>query len=433
MTFFLRNSVPDGAMKWSVSIVSQGLWSGTNLIVALALVRALPMVEFGWFGVALAIKQSFIMIAVALVITPMTLLAAKIIDREEKLKFLSEFLHPVLVSLVLGCILALGLSTILAISIFPLMLFVAGGVAVEIIRRTNFILGDIKTDIFGGILTLVGTIGAMIILSGQGRLDLNSGLCLVGLVNLAWVLQGVVPMWRPPPLSEYGKIFANCWTHGRWVLASNVLGYCYAQFATFMTLGVIGPSGVAVLELGRQCVSLTQVLLQGTANLWFPKISQSSVTLSPKKFLAEVCALTVYQTSIGILLLGMVLIGLPFLLPILVPGREEAYAASIPVAWIMAAAMIGQMLWQHPSFATFALGKPEYGFFNRLIATIIVIPAGYVLTIQFGVFGAAWVRVLGEFVIFGISVMTLLRAALGPKAYEKVFNFLDARKLYSVD
>jgi O-antigen/teichoic acid export membrane protein len=200
------------------------------------------------------------------------------------------------------------------------------------------------------------------------------------------------------------------WKIGRWVLAINVLGYVFGETGKLMTLGFLGTAGVAVLELGRQIVSPANLLLQGTANLWHPRLVETAETKDKRQFMKTIWRVTLTQMCLGFLILLVIIVAAPHLIPLLVPGKEEAYKLAAPIAMILSLAMIGRLFWQHFSFGIIALGKPNLSSFMRVIAVSVMLPLGYILIKHWGLIGAAWNDVAGQAVVLVLSVLLMRKA-----------------------
>lgn len=351
------------------------------------------------------------MILSALALSPMVVIASRRIEGgKKKDALLGTIIFGFEVVSFVFIFAAAVISEFIQWPIVEFMVFLAGGLASELQRRINYIHSRIYHDLIGGAIAVMGSIGALFLIASSGSLTLSKIYLVLGLVSITWAIQSGWTYWFRPSLSFDSKGLVEIWRIGKWGLGTNLAGFVYTQASTFLTLGLIGTAGVAVLELGRQLVLPIQVFLMGTANIWQTKLARSAGKNPPYHFRSEVWQITWIQTVIGTIFLLTILTLSPYLLPWIVPGKEQVYAESQTVAWILAGAAICQLLWQHPSFGVVALGKPEYGFATRCVTSIFLLPFGYVLTKGFGVTGAAWSRVLGEFSVLTLSVIMLNRA-----------------------
>jgi len=414
-------------------ILAQGLWSGTNFVVALILIRHLSLSDFGWYGFILAIRVGFVMLSGALVISPMTVIAGRYLDQQGKRSFLSNLVLPVQMLLYLVIMIGLIYSPFSSSPIFNYLIFFTGGIMMEIQRRIHIILDQGQRDFFGGLVVFLITCGGLLTLTHLELLNLPRALAWLGITQLVWAIGTGPRYWLQLPHTMDFRNYRECWAIGRWDLGSTTFGYSYSQFMTFATLGFLGATGLAVLELGRQVVAPLQVILFGAGNIYSTRLAKKASTTTPNVLLSAIWKLTKYQTIVGIFLQLTILLTLPFLLPWLVPGKESAYSLSISVAWILGGAMVFQLLWQNPSFGLVLFGKPNYSFFTRVLVTIIIIPLGYGLTKTFGVLGAAWGRLIGEALVLFISTFMLYRAAYGPTGLNSIFHHLTGRKPHLAD
>jgi O-antigen/teichoic acid export membrane protein len=359
-----------------------------------------------------AAKQLGVMVLGALILTPLTVVVGRrgggSGESDRILRATVLLLRGVAV---VGVLLSVAVWALSGWPAVELAVFVAGGLAVELQRRVNFIVNRVRHDLIGGAVMLIGCLAGPILLAAAGALTLTRAALVVGALQVGWAVVCGWRYWAAFPRTRETRALLDLWRVGRWGLASNVAGYLYAYLGLFLTLSLIGAAGVAVLELGRQLIMPVQVLLLGTANAWHPTLARSAQNDPPRRFVREVWRFTRLQSVAGGGLLVVLLIAGPSLLPLLVPGKEAVYASSPEVAWILGGAMMCQLVWQHASFGIIALGKPEYGFLTRLITVAGLAPIGYVLTDRFAVQGAAWTVLLGEAVVLVLSVALFQRAA----------------------
>lgn len=398
--------------KWQLAIVSQGFWSGTSFLVAIYLARHLSVEEFGLFAIFMAGKLFFISILGALIITPLTVICGQTTDqvlRQHTLQAAIAVLQLVLVVLMVPILIFVlwRWSQI----VFTSSIFVLGGMTVELQRRINFIHGATHRDLVGGVWNLGGSLAVLAALRSLDLLNLSNVLISLGFIGLTWAIRSDWAQWVSVPPSNCLTVVREFWRIGRWGIGSNFLGYVYNQASTFLTLGLIGASGVATLELGRQLVAFVQIIMSGMANLWHPRLALIAKKDLPDLFVSEIWRVTRIQTVVGTVLIFISALASPYILPLVVPGKEQSYSMVPTVAWVLGCAIVFQLLWQHPSFGVIALGKPNYGFLTKVIGAGLSIPAGYILTSVFGVVGAAWSRVLAELLIFSISVLAMYRVA----------------------
>lgn len=399
------------SFQWRLAVLAQGLWSAASFLVTMYLVRSLAVHDFGMFAVGVSTRYFFLMILSALAISPMLVISSRRVVNNQKDPLLAAIVFSFEIIFFISVLISIFVGRLNGWPAVEFVIFIFGGLAVELQRRINFIHQRISQDFVGGLVSIAGTIGSLFLLQKYGFFTLANIFLVLGLVNFLWACQSGWGYWLRPSVPSEIADLNEVWKIGRWGLGTNLAGYAYTQVSTFLTLGLIGTAGVAVLELGRQFILPIQVLLVGAANLWQTKLARSAAKNSPAYFVREVWRVSWIQTLVGAGLLLVILFFLPFLIPWLVPGKEQAYAASLPVAWILSGAMICQLLWAYHSFGVVALGKPEYGFFTKSVTFLFLLPIGYLMTKEWGLIGASWSRFLGEFLVFALSVVMLRRAA----------------------
>jgi len=398
-------------VKPSIAVVTQAVWSGLSFLTALLLARYLSLEDFGWYAVGLAAKQLALMVLGALILIPVTVLSGSDKFNAQQITDLYKTVFKLMqcasiLLLITGWLIGLIFN-------FPglaFAVFIAGSLVAELHRKLNYINQNYGRDLAGGLINLVLIIAGLLAMNKFGDLSLTSVFYVFGGVNIIWAMSINRPLWYGLPKRFSAAVLLDLWRIGKWGLGSNTAGYIYSRVSTYYTLLLVGPSGVAVLELGRQMVMVVQTLTQGMANYWQPILARSALNDPLQKFLDMVWRTSINQTAIGVSIMAVMLLALPSVLPILLAGNAEGYVSSIPIAWVLAGAMFCQLLWQHPSFAVIALGKPQFGFLTRLVSAVILLPLGYFLTLNHNVMGAAWSWTLGELIILVITLIMLRKA-----------------------
>lgn len=399
-------------MNWNLllGVSSQGAWSVLSFVLTLALARYLTLHDFGWYATAVNARLFILTFVGSLLVTPLTVLSAQSKELATGPSWEATIIDVAKFTSIALILIGAAFSAGTSLPGLEFAVFAIGGVAVEIQRRLNFVHDRVRSDLAGGVLQLAGTVGTLVVIHVFGLLTLRSALAVIGFMGILWAAVCGSERWlRWPQMVDRIRL-GRIWSIGSWVLGSGLTGYGYAQTYFFLTLYIVGPVGAAILELGRQLVALAQILIVAMANMSQPKLAKSAADNSPDTFRRFVWLTARRQTLTGgILLLGLLIVT-PHMLPLLFPGKEDSYDQVITVSWILAAAAIFQLLWQHPSFAAIALGKPQYGFASRLAILVVLVPVGYFMTMGFGLYGAAWVRALAEAAYFVLAALMLNRA-----------------------
>ena len=393
--------------KILVSVASQLGWSGANFIVVILLVRQIEASEFGMFAIYLAIKRLMVMAAGALVLVPLTVISAGKPTRE-RCNHQRAISNTVLIFFAVLFMISLLIEKFVGWHITEIVVFIAGGVALEIHRRIDYIEMHLYVDFIGAIYNLFGIIMCLLLLLQMGHIKLCDVVLMMGIINLTWVIISKIRYGLSldtANLSELKKI----WSIGGWGLGSNMATYLYSQISTFYTFFIIGSTGVAVLELGRQFIAVVQPMIFGMANYFQPRLAISAKKDTKSEFSKKLWDLTIIQLIFSAVVLLAVLLASPFLLQVVVPDKLEIYQSVLPVAYIFAFAALLQIGWQQPGFAVIALGKPMYGFITKVVGAMIALPIGYMLTLQYGVTGAAMSKAVGDGLIIIISIYMLMR------------------------
>lgn len=391
--------------------LNQAIWSGMNFSITVILAMLLGIEDFGWFSMGLTLRQFGQSVLGALILTPLTVLSGEQYRDQNESFWLRVSLTKLLQILFwILVIIAIFIASIFASPAFSFVLFVVGALASDLQRRFSYIDGDLMHDLYGGIFNMIGSLLGIYLLHISDQLSYPNTFLLLGCINLLWVLIINRKIWVVPLQGIQWEKVIQMWNMGRWGLGCNMAGYICSRISTYYTLVLLGPTGVAVLELGRQLVNVVQVFILGMANYWQPKLAHLASQNTSNIYVEKVLQATGIQTTLGIIVLALVLPILPVLIPLLFPSHIDAYMSSIPIAWITSGALVFQLLWQHMSFSVVVLGKPQFSFYTRLVAAVILIPVGYLLTDKFGIQGAAWSWTLGEGIILIIIAYAFTQA-----------------------
>jgi len=224
---------------------------------------------------------------------------------------------------------------------------------------------------------------------------------------ITWSMTVNYKIWYYMPERWRLTSLDSMWNIGKWSLGSNISGYIYNRASTWLTLILLGPSSVAVLELGRQLVTVIQSFIAAMANYWQPILAKLSGKESFDVYLNKMWRITFIQSIVGAAILVIALLVMPLFIQLVVVDNLDAYIVSIPIAWCFAGAMIAQLMWQHPNYTLTVFERPAYGFYAKLVSALVALPTGYLLTFYYGVIGASLAATFGEIVVLIVVLMWL--------------------------
>ncbi len=396
---------------------TQILWSAQSFLLSLILARYLSLELFGWFAAMLAVRQFFQSILAAVVLTPLTLLVEGTQSAEDRKA--REATAIALVRLV--AVAAIGVGAILHVTLGAAVeayaIFVIGALASDLQRRLSFVHDIVHEDAVGGVVSIVLVVPTLLLPARANLLTLEAALACIGGFGLLWAVFCRPRQWLSGATQLNASHVQEMWRTGGWVLGGNMAGYVCNQVSLFLTLPIVGPAGAGVLEIGRQLVSYVQVLMLGMANVWQPLLARAA-DKEPREFRRIVWSAARHQTLIGTVVLLPALLLAPLLLPILFPNKAHVYASIETAAWILGGGTILQLLSQHPSFGLIVLRRSRDAFMIRLGTSLVVIPLGLLLTLQWSVPGAALTRLIGEGLILVLCAIGLRTIVGRPAAVE---------------
>lgn len=277
--------------------------------------------------------------------------------------------------------------------------FLIGGIAIDIQRRFLYLDERQISDLVGAIYNLVMTLMCIVVMYSLRALEFDTTYLCIGCVAMSWVFISNHKVWITSIRKIDFTALLRLWRIGRWGLASNIAGYIYSRVNTYYTLLLIGPAGVAVLELGRQMVSVAQVYLLGMANYWQPRLAKMAKSVPLQDYNKRLLKITLIQSIAGAGLLVFALAMFWWIVPRVFPSGGAEYQDSFGVALVFSGAMLCQLLYQHISFSIYAFDKAYMSFLARAVASIITLAIVFPVIDQFGLMGAAWTWTLGEIIV----------------------------------
>ncbi|WDT80451.1 MAG: hypothetical protein MPW14_01180 [Candidatus Manganitrophus sp.] len=238
------------SFQWRLAVLAQGLWSAASFLVTMYLVRSLAVHDFGMFAVGVSTRYFFLMILSALAISPMLVISSRRVVNNQKIPFWPQLFLVLRSFFFISVLISIFVGRLNGWPAVEFIIFIFGGLAVELQRRINFIHQRISQDFVGGLVSIAGTIGSLFLLQKYGFFTLANIFLVLGLVNFLWACQSGWGYWLRPSVPSEIADLNEVWKIGRWGLGTNLAGYAYTQVSTFLTLGLIGTAGVAVLGIG---------------------------------------------------------------------------------------------------------------------------------------------------------------------------------------
>jgi len=390
----------DSREKSYTALVDQGIVSGTNFLTGLVLARFLGAEGYGQFVLAFGLLLFLVSIHMALVISPMMVLGARISHDRSNSYFRAIASQQVLFSIGSGLIVwaIASLSAFIVPSwrldalILPLSMAVVAFTAQETLRRYFFVRNAWRAALANDIIRYALQLAFLIVLGVQSALDVEATLWVIaGTAALAAAMGTLHPIshsLRKPAFAltpEFRTSHIQHWQFGKWLAARNVVYWFGTQLLIYMSGALLSVAAVGAMTAARNILGVANILFLAMENF-----APSRASAAFDRHGAE--GLSSYLRRIGriggLMTLAIVLVASLF------PGfwlelfYGEAYAGyESLVLWWGAFTLIG--FFHRPLGAGLrALGHTRSIFSATLSGTLTALFVGYPLIELVGITGA---------------------------------------------
>jgi O-antigen/teichoic acid export membrane protein len=397
-----RTSEKASAWRASILWLRRGIWGITdqalfalsNFVLNVALARVLVPGEYGAFALAYSIFLLLATVYTSLFIEPLLVHGAGKY-RDALRTYLRELMryHWKGTAIAAACLLATGGVLAYTRAGGVGLTFVALALAAPCIllqwlmRRACYVRFEPKLAALAGIWYVVVLIAGGYALYRVGWLTAPSAVGLMGVGSLGSALWIMHRLGIRRHVRDVGgsmpELVADHWTYGRWVVGSNILGWV-PQGIYFLVLPVQGGlEGTAALRAMLNFMMPVLHAYQPLFVLLIPALVRQKNTPGFGRSLRVMTALMVACSTVYWLLLG--LLNEP-IVAWLYKGRYVEYAHLL---WIVGLVPITGAVVAVLGSALRALERPNHVFLAYLVSAAVAVTVGMLLTVTWGVTGAA--------------------------------------------
>jgi O-antigen/teichoic acid export membrane protein len=407
------------------SFTDQAFLSATNFVIGILVARFTAPSIYGAYALVLGVLLALQGVQAALITTPLTILGAPR-EGDELQRFVSALgLAQVALSAAasVACLAIAVIGWLLAAGDEVMRAFLGLGVACffiqtqEFFRRVLFCrllpAKVLLNDSLYCALQLAG-LSALWLLerrSGGAAIWLNSRnvLFVTGFSALVGSVMGFAQaraffLLRVPP--DLRTILVEAWEMGRYGLGSQVGQVMFILANRLAAAGAGGTVGVAELEAPRLLVAPLQIIGTSAGSLAAPRAAQvysRGGRTALLRFLRPVAALW----SGSFLAYAAVVAVAPGFWLRMFYGTKYAGTETILVFWCLSYALLGVRVL--PQSALRVTRHYSETMWANLAAGGVVVVASVLLSVRFGVVGAASGRFLGEAALTGLLTVMFLR------------------------
>jgi O-antigen/teichoic acid export membrane protein len=417
-----RNLVISWGKLFSLSVLDQGLLSGSNFIMNILLVRWLVPEAYGGFSVAFLVFLFMALFHNALVLEPMSVLGpARYQDAQLRGYIRTHFWLSLCAAiglsalvLLLVLILSFSKSSLLAplLGVTMAMPFI---LSAWFFRRACYLSSGPGLAWKGSLVYSISLFGVLFSLRHFGLINHFSAYLVyaaASLVNSLFVfifLEVEMARLQAMPAPGLVPVLKENWEYGKWIV-----GLSLADSPTFIYLPVVGAfAGLAQSGALRAMQNLflpLQQLLASLATLLLPRISRQAALqgapyirrLTPRLLAINGAFAVAYDLAILVL-------AFPFIL-IMYQDRIDFYQDYLWLVPYLAVGMLLYAVFQSAAHVLRVKQRPGLILNAKLFSTAFFYTAGIALIYGWGLLGAVIGQVLGALletgVIFYLNVKT---------------------------
>jgi O-antigen/teichoic acid export membrane protein len=398
----------------SVSIVDQGLISGSNFLVSVLLARWLVPEEYGYYGIAYSIFLLLVWLHSALILEPLTVFGTS--------RYLDGIAAYFRVNLRLNTVLALALSVILIIgavvanatgaALFHPLLALALSLPFIFLywlyRRECYVLRRPSLALYGSLTYATVSLVGVILLRSAGLISAGTALILLGVASLlssvvvgGLLLRGSTEE-RPSKVLGWHEVLGTHWFYGRWVIATGVVYWLVNLMYVPLVGLLLGADKAGLIKAFQNLFLPVEHILTALGLLVLPRLSISAARVSSKRVLRLAGFLSL-GAALGATLYSLLVSSVAHLIVTrlyqqALYERYTSLAYLFGLVAVLAAARFG--------FANGlrAIQKPQAYFYSNAAGAVMSLTLGIFLVRRWDVVGA----VFGQLLSTLVSVLVLV-------------------------
>ena len=390
----------------ALSLVDQGLISGSGFILNLLLARWLPAETYGAFAVAFAVFLFASGFHNVLLLEPMSVFGpASYADRLRDY-FQSQLkVHAVLAGTLSGLILlsavalkAYGLRTPLTGALMGSGIALPFLLLLWLARRMCYVVQSPFSAVMGSVFYFVAMVAGLVALRQRGMLNPFTAFLLVAAAStLASALllyqHGIFgPGSEPQGSLGWREVIRENWGYGRWLVASTALYAACSQTQTFLTAGLLGLGLAGVLRAMQMPSLVMTQMVVASGLLVMPSMSRD-FGLGRIAHLRRKATLTsAALAAIALVYAAALFVAASPIERILFGGKYASFAWLIPLLGLMP---LCTGLATGYSMALRASQRPQFDLLANSVSAPVAVVSAVLFIRWWGIGGAAASTVLG--------------------------------------
>lgn len=396
-------------LKGGLAILDQGLFSGSNFVLNILLVRWLSPSSYGAFSISFAVYLFFCGFHNALILEPMSVFGTAKYSDNLKNYILNQFAIHIAVSVAIGAFaLSLGYvllyfhltsvfisQGIIAMSIFlPLMLLI------WVARRACYVLSNSSWAVVGSLAYSIALLGGVYIIHYSSP-DSNmilwfAAMGLAGLISSCVVI-GII--WFSYSSISNNKLLwwdlmNEQWLFGRWIVLATFFYILGSQIQVFFAASMFGLKAAGAFRAVQNLILPVLQVLAAITTMIFPSITFEFGRCDYEAVRRKSIRFTIIMMVISIFYELILLVGAGWIDRNLYNGKYTEYTWLIP---LMGLAPVINAFVAGFSLVLRSLQKPHFYLIDKIFVAIIGSISAFFFVMYWNVAGAVISLILVEF------------------------------------
>lgn len=392
----------------SISAINQVVSSGANFALGIYLVRVLTPIDFGIYGIGLAISLFYAGVCNALFLTQMVVhVPDKSLD--DRLPYAARMLVGLIIFCALtvisvGAFIFFGRTWLELIDQQLFLAFSITAASVAYIIKDFFVRHayTVRREIWALCINVAVAVvlAAMLLLKSlfAGGFNPEAALWIYAASNMLGAVVGLVLVRLPilaVRMNQLGNDLQEAWIGGRWALGGASVTWAQTQAYMYVTAVFVGPAGVAYANAARLLITPAIFLIPALSQVMMPRLASLRVS-NPKKML-KISSLFSKGLIVFSVLYSLVLISLLDVVAPILLGDQYGNLGSLVAAWCLV--MIFQFSRSGSSIVLQVTKQFRVLTLINTSSVVVAIGAAVILMQVVGVSGAVLGTALGELVL----------------------------------
>jgi len=394
--------------KGSLSMLDQGLISGSNFLLAILLARWLTAAEYGAYALAFSVFLLLASVNDSLITEPMMVFGPSSYQSLKR-EYLGSLLRiQGLIGIVFSILLALaalitdhvGSSRILASTLAGLSVSTPCVLILYVARYANYLEQRPGRAATGAALYCVLALGATFAVYRGGSLSPRTALHVIGISSIltaTFMLLRFQPKLRLSGRVTPGTVWAEHWSYGRWSLGSAALRWLPANITYSLTGAFLGMADTGAL---KALLNLLLPLSNGVSSfsiLFQPYVSGVFAKGGERSTRAPTATVSILYIAVGTIYTVLLVAFRHPVFRLLYRGKFLHVSYLVPVVGAATVLTLGSY---GAVMGLRAIQRPSSVFAANCAASVVSVAAGVVGTWKFGLRG-----LVGSMVLSGLTML----------------------------